>query len=169
MSPESVPAKQALKRAWILRWTGYSVFWVLLIGFKPGDLVVGLFAATVATWVSLKLLQPGALNMRAVDILRYSAHFLWQSVLAGIDVARRAFSPRLPLQPGFVRYSCRYPRGAARNAFAVFASLIPGTVVVEDAAESLLFHCVDTGQPIAAQLAREESEVLRLLSGEPAS
>jgi len=169
MSSEFTAGTQALKRGWILRWAGYFVFWVLLIGFKPGDLVVGLFAATVATWVSLKLLQPGALNMRAVDLLRYSAHFFWQSVVAGIDVARRAFSPQMPLQPGFVRYSCRYPRGPARNAFAVFTSLMPGTVVVEDAAGSLLYHCLDTSQPVAAQLAREETEVSRLLPGERAS
>lgn len=169
MSPERTPASQSLNRAFVLRWTGYFVFWVLLIGFKPVDLVVGLLAATVATWVSLKLLQPGALNMRAVDLLRYSAHFFWQSVLAGIDVARRAFSPRMRLQPGFVRYSCRYPRGPARNAFAVLSSLMPGTVAVEDTADSLLFHCVDTGQPVAAQLAREEAEMLRLLPKESSS
>jgi multicomponent Na+:H+ antiporter subunit E len=169
MSPERTAASQSRNRAFVLRWTGYFVFWVLLIGFKPVDLVVGLFAATVATWVSLKLLQPGALNMRAVDLLRYSSHFFWQSVLAGIDVARRAFSPRMRLQPGFVRYSCRYPRGPARNAFAVLSSLMPGTVVVEDTADSLLFHCVDTGQPVATQMAREEAELFRLLPKESSS
>jgi len=158
--------EQQATSTWLLRGVCYFAFWVLLIGFKPVDLVVGLFAATMATWTSLKLLRPNVLKFRVADLLRYSVHFLWQSVAAGVDVARRAFSPHLPLQPGFVRYSCRYPRGATRNAFAVLTSLMPGTVPVEDAQGSLLYHCLDTSQPIAAQLAREEAEVFRLLPGE---
>jgi multicomponent Na+:H+ antiporter subunit E len=167
MSFESATAGQAMKRAWVWRWAGYFAFWVLLIGYKPLDLAVGLVAATTATWASQKLLPPGSFGIRASDLPRYFVHFLWQSVVAGIDVARRAFSPQIPLHPGYVRFVCRYPQGPARNAFASLTSLMPGTVPVEDASASLLYHCLDTRQPIAEQLAREEVEVSRLLTNEP--
>ena len=88
---------------------------------------------------------------------------MWQSVLAGIDVARRAFDPRLPLKTGFVVYPVRYPRGPARNAFASLTSLLPGTVPVRDDAQGLLYHCLDVEQPVAEQLAAEEEAVSRAL------
>ena len=167
MPAESTLASRAKIGAWIVRWAGYFAFWVLLIGLEPADLAVGLFAVTVATWVSLVLLPPGMLKLRASGLPRYFVHFMWQSVVAGIDVARRAFSPRLPVQAGFVSYSSRYPRGAARSFFASLTSLTPGTLAVKDDSESLLYHCLDSAQPVAAQLAREEAEVSRLLPFEP--
>jgi multicomponent Na+:H+ antiporter subunit E len=169
MPAESTSASRTSVRAWIVRWAGYFAFWVLLIGIEPADLAVGVFAATFATWASLVLLPPGMLKLRASDLPRYFVHFMWQSVVAGIDVARRAFSPRLPLQPGVVSYSCRYPRGAARNVFASVTSLTPGTLAVEETPEGLSYHCLDISQPIAVQLAQEEVQVSRLLPCDPAA
>lgn len=169
MPADSTSASRASTGAWIVRWGGYFAFWVLLIGLEPADLAVGLFAATLATWASLVLLPPGMLKLRASDLPRYFVHFVYQSVVAGIDVARLAFSPRLTLEPGFVSYSCRYPRGVARSFFASATSLMPGTLPVEETPEGLVYHCLVIGQPIAAQLAREEEEMSRLLPCEPAA
>ena len=44
--------------SWISRGVGYFALWVLLIGFKPVDLLVGLVAVAAATWTSLALLPP---------------------------------------------------------------------------------------------------------------
>ncbi|MGA9819917.1 MAG: hypothetical protein WBQ54_23770, partial [Pseudolabrys sp.] len=45
--------------------------------------------------------------------------FLYQSIVAGVDVALRALNPRLPLQPGFVIYPMRLPPSAADDATAL--------------------------------------------------
>jgi multicomponent Na+:H+ antiporter subunit E len=169
MPTESTSASRPSIRGWIVRWAGYFAFWVLLIGLEPADLAVGSFAATLATWVSLVLLPPGMLKLRASGLPRYFVHFMWQSVVAGIDVARQAFSPRPTLQAGFVSHPSRYPRGAARNFFASVTSLTPGTLAVEETPEGLLYHCLDISQPIAVQLAQEEAQVSRLLPCEPAA
>jgi multicomponent Na+:H+ antiporter subunit E len=87
--------------------------------------------------------------------------FLWKSVVAGWDVARRALDPRLPLRTGFVSYPARF-RGPARNAFASYSSLLPGTLPVEDDGETLIYHCLDIGQPVAAELAVEETALARV-------
>ena len=79
-------------------------------------------------------------------------------MLAGIDVARRALAPGMPLKTGFVAYRTGLPRGAARNAFATVTSLLPGTVPAEDDDSGILYHCLDTAQPVAEQLATEERE-----------
>lgn len=162
-----VPAAGHLARAAIARGAGFLALWVVLIGVHPVDLVVGLIAAAAATWTSLRLAPPGAGRVRYSTLPGFALHFVWQSLVAGWDVARRAFDPRLPLQPGFVEYPCGFEPGAARNAFASYTSLLPGTVPVEDDDEGLLYHCLDVGQPIAAQLGAEEAVLARALGRSP--
>jgi multicomponent Na+:H+ antiporter subunit E len=157
----------SLLRAAFLRWVGYLALWIALIGLDPLDLVVGELAAVVATWASLRLLPPGAHPVRPAALPRLVLRFLGQSVSAGIDVARRAFSPSMPLKPGFLQYPTNYRRGPARNAFASITSLLPGTLAVRDDEEGLLYHCLDLDQPVAAELASEEADVSRALPGAP--
>jgi multicomponent Na+:H+ antiporter subunit E len=142
-----------------MRWVGYLALWIALIGVDPLDLVVGGFAAAVATWASLRLLPPGAQPVRLAALPGLALRFLWQSVSAGIDVARRAFLPSMPLQPGFIEYRTGYRRGPSRNVFASITSLLPGTLVVRDDEQGLLYHALDLSQPVADQLAAEETAV----------
>jgi multicomponent Na+:H+ antiporter subunit E len=160
--------KSSLIRAIAWRGAAYLGLWIILIGFDPLDLAVGVLAAAAATWVSLRLLAPGTHPVRLAALPRFALVFLGQSVSAGIDVARRAFALRVPLQPGFVLYSTRYRRGSpARNAFASLSSLFPGTVAVRDGEEGLLYHCLDVGQPVAAELAAAEAAISRVLPEVP--
>jgi multicomponent Na+:H+ antiporter subunit E len=88
-----------------------------------------------------------------------------QAVIAGVDVARRALDPRLPLRAGFVTYSPRLPPGIARDAFCALASLMPGTLPADTGADgTLLVHCLDIGQPAVEQLALEEARFMRALA-----
>lgn len=137
--------------------------WVVLIGLDPVDLAVGVAAAAAATWTSVRLLPPGSHRLRLAALPRLGLRFLWQSVVAGVDVARRAFDPRLPLRTGYVVYPVRFPRGPARNTFASVTSLLPGTVPADDNDEGLLYHCLDIGQPVLEQLATEEREFAKAL------
>lgn len=156
-----------LLRAIVLRWLGYLSLWIALIGLDPLDPVVGALAAAVATFVSLRLLPPGAHPVRPAALPRLLLRLLGQSVSAGNDVARRAFSPSMPLRPGFLQHPTNYPRGPARNAFASITSLLPGTLTVRDDERGLLYHCLDLGQPVAAKLAADEALVSRALPMEP--
>jgi multicomponent Na+:H+ antiporter subunit E len=151
------PGRAALGRGMVL-----LGFWIVLIGTGPADLAAGVVTAAAATWASLRLAPPGWMRVRVAALPAFALRFLWQSVAAGVDVARRAFDPRLPLRPGFVRYPARRPGGAARAAFASYSSLLPGTVPVEDDGEVLLYHCLDIVQPVAAQLAVEEAAFARV-------
>ncbi|MCX7890770.1 MAG: Na+/H+ antiporter subunit E [Burkholderiales bacterium] len=141
------------------RFLGFAALWVVLVrGVAPADLAVGVLAAAVATWASLRLLpaEAGRVNLGALALRL--PRFLWQSVVAGVDVARRALAPGVPLRLGFVGYRTGFARGAARNAFATITSLMPGTVPVDDTEAEISYHCLDVGQPVAAQLAAEERE-----------
>ena len=143
-------------RAALARGVGFFAFWVILIGFSPADLVVGLIAAAAATWTSLRLLAPQPGRVRLTALLSLIPHFLWKSVVASVDVARRALDPRLPLRPGFIAYRVGFAPGPACNVFAAITSLMPGTVPCADEDGALVYHCLDVGQPVVEELAEEE-------------
>jgi len=140
-----------------LRGLSYFVFWVLLMpSAKPEDLAVGAIAAALATHVSLRLLPPEAGRLRFISFVMLVPHFLWQSVLAGFDVARRVFDPKLPLNPGLVKFESGFPPGLARNTFASITSLLPGSVPTGVEADAIVYHALDVAQPVVDQLAEEE-------------
>jgi len=151
-----------MKTTW--RAGAFFVLWVVLIGTSPSDLIAGVLVAAAATWTSIALLPPGPQRVRLIGMLPLIPHFLWKSVIAGWDVARRALDPRLPLHTGFVSYPAQF-RGPARNAFASYTSLLPGTLPVEDDGETLLYHCLDIDQPVAAELASEETALVQVIGG----
>jgi multicomponent Na+:H+ antiporter subunit E len=137
---------------------GLGVLWLVLAGGNPVDLAPGAVAALAATWVSLHFLPPGAISVRPASLAGFTFHFLRQSMVAGVDVARRALDPRLPLHPGFVAYQPGLPPGPSQNMFTTLMSLLPGTVPTGPAPGSgLLIHCLDVEQPITEQLAAEEA------------
>jgi multicomponent Na+:H+ antiporter subunit E len=152
----------------VVRAVGFFVLWIMLTGDNPADLVAGVAAVLAATWISLRLLPPGRSRWRPASVARLVVRFLYQSVIAGADVARRALDPRLPLTPGFVVYPVSLPPGPARNVFTTLMSLLPGTVPVgADARNQLLVHCLDVEQPVTAQLAAEETVFARVIVEAP--
>jgi multicomponent Na+:H+ antiporter subunit E len=164
MTPTSSGIEMA--RSILFRASGYLILWLVLFGDDPSDLAVGALAAGAATWLSLWLLPPGDIRLRLLPLLRFALRFLGQSIVAGADVARRALAPALPLNPGFVTYPVRSAAGVRRNTFTTLMSLLPGTVPVgEDRDGVLVIHCLDTRQPVAAQLTAEEAMLIQVIGG----
>ena len=142
------------------------VIWCVLTGGGAADLMAGAVATLAAVWTSLHLLPPGNSHVRPSALSGLVLHFLWQSVVAGVDVARRALHPRLPLHPGFVVYPTGLPPGTALNMFTSLISLLPGTVPTGSAENGrLLIHCLDVEQPVTGQLAAEEALFTRVIGG----
>ena len=151
----------------VVRLLVFLGIWFVLYGPDVAGLLVGTGAAIVATWTSLRLLPPGAFRPRLGSLFILALRFLWESVVAGIDVARRALEPRLPLRPGFVTYPIRMRPSPARSAFLSMASLLPGTLPTGlDETGAVVVHCLDTEQPVAAQMAAEEALLIRALGAE---
>jgi multicomponent Na+:H+ antiporter subunit E len=87
-------------------------------------------------------------------------------VLAGLDVARRALAPRMRLAPGLVHYRPQLPPSDARSLFQAMTSQMPGTIPSgTQPSGAIAYHCLDASQPVAEQLAEEESRLLDALGG----
>ena len=92
-------------RAAVLRGVAYLALWLVIAGGDAEDLVPGLGAAALAAWASLRLMPPDPVggSVRWLAALRLFARFVRVSVVAGLDVARRALAPRMRLAPGYVQ------------------------------------------------------------------
>lgn len=141
----------------------FLCLWLVLAGANPGDIPAAAAAIAAATWTSLHLLEPSSSRRSPRAIVRLALLFLYHSVVAGVDVAGRALSPRLPLQPGFVAYPTRLSRGVRQNVFTTLTSLLPGTVPTGEESGQIIYHCLDVTQPVLADLAAEEAALVRAL------
>ena len=161
---DSVTRLDSPYRSALLRGACFFTLWLVLMqSLKLSDMAIGAGATGVATWLSLRLLPPASGSLRFGSLLLLLPHFLWQSVQAGVDVARRAFTPALPLQPGIVSCPLGFGPGLARNTFATITSLLPGTVSCDQVDGALVYHCLDTDQPVVEQLWEEERLLARAL------
>jgi multicomponent Na+:H+ antiporter subunit E len=142
--------------AW--RGAAFLGLWLVLSGGGLAGLAFGLPAAALAARASLRLLPPGRGALRPGPALRLALDSLRAALAAGLDIARRAFDPRLPIRPGMVAVPLHLPPGPGRDGFRLLASLQPGSLPVGlDAAGRLLVHALDTGQPVAAEMQAAEA------------
>jgi multicomponent Na+:H+ antiporter subunit E len=147
-----------------VRFLLFLALWLVFDEGRLAGLVIGLPAAALSAWLSLRLQPASRIGLRPGACLSFGWHFIRNSVVAGGDVALRAFHPKLPLQTGFVTCDCRIPTGPGRDFFLALSSLMPGSLPVEEGEGGLVvLHCLDTRQPQAAQMADNEARLRRAL------
>ena len=61
----------------------------------------------------------------------FVAVFLWEVLLANLDVAYRILHPRMPIRPGIVKVRTALESATARSVLANAITLTPGTLTVE--------------------------------------
>lgn len=127
----------------------FSLLWWALTEGEPawGVGAPVILLATVAAW---RLRLPGRVRLSLAGTLRFLPYFVWQSLRGGVDVARRALDPRLPLDPALLVYRLRLPPGPARVFLADVVSLLPGTLSAELAGDRLRLHVLDRASAPAA-------------------
>lgn len=161
MSP-SDNISAGMPRAAAVRAALFLAFWLMISGWGLTDLPLGIAAVCGAVWTSLRLLPPKRSHLRFASLVALLANFFRQSLASGVDVALRALKPSMKLKPGFIACPLRLPAGAQRNAFCALSSLMPGTLPTgTDQQGALLVHCLDTSQPVAANLRAEELLFIR--------
>ena len=156
-----MPAPGNPVRAILVRGAGFLAFWIVLIGADASHLAVGLVTAAAATWVSLRLLPAGSIRAHPPALPALALRFVWLSVVAGCDVARRALDPRMPLRPGS-DLSGTLPPGPARIVFTRSPACFPGPSR-RRRRRSPPLPLPGREQPVASQLAAEEAMLSRTL------
>ena len=138
-------------------WLQFAVLTAVFVAFSGIGVEQALFgavAAALAVSVNRRLAIPSTEGLHLMGMLRFIPYFLRISFVGGIDVARRAIWPSMPLRPGFMDYPLRLdPLGPAAAFFAAVISLIPGTLCVEHEGEpTVLVHVIDLQAGFDAEL-----------------
>ncbi|MCL7943501.1 Na+/H+ antiporter subunit E [Marinobacter sp. ATCH36] len=137
------------------------VWWAFTEGDRSG-IGFGLVIVILASFISLRLFPPGTARVRPLPFLLFMLFFIGRSVVAGIDVARRLLSPSLPVNPGYLTFYLSLPEGSPCWLLANTMSLMPGTLSVSLDGTRLDLHCLDTRDPVEADLKAVEQKIARV-------
>lgn len=137
-------------------------WWALAEGRMPDGPGTVVVAATLiaAVVTGLRMAAPATWVLRPAGLAPFVAFFVAQSVGGGVDVARRALSPRGESAPAMFDFRTELPAGAPRALFIAFVSVMPGTLVAGDLGDGLVrVHVIDGRRPVAADLRRVEGHI----------
>ena len=137
-----------------------AALWWALTGGEPSSWLIGAPSIIVAL-VSIRLLsgpreQP---SISPLGLIRFVPFFLLRCFTAGLDVALRALSARMSLNPGWIEYRARLPAGAPRVAFINVICLLPGTLSADLVEDRVTLHLLDSQQDHTRELERVERAV----------
>jgi multicomponent Na+:H+ antiporter subunit E len=119
----------AVLRAGALRLLLFGALWTVLAGdWSHPQIAIVTVAGAVAASLLLWPHRGRRLRWRAVPSL--AGYFLWQSLMGGIDVARRVLSPSLPVSPDVIEYDSRIESRGGQVLFVWMIGLMPGTAGV---------------------------------------
>lgn len=127
-------------------------FWLLLSDERtPLMIGIGVAAAATITWLTGGFFAraiaeaPSPLltaPLRTWRMARYGVWLLGRVMMASAEVAWLVVHPRLPIEPGFVRFRTSLASPLARTTLANSITLVPGTLTVRVDGDEFLVHAL---------------------------
>lgn len=157
-------------RSAILRGVVLALLWVVLVEGDVGYFGYGVVAVPLVVAASLWLSPPrgGAgrpLRGRAVGWVRLVGWMLHRMFAGGVDVARRAVSRPVDIDPVEVRVPVAL-HGAARSFALALFNLTPGTIVMEVGNDAAVIHALSTDLDVVGTWAQLEGRVAAAMGRE---
>jgi multicomponent Na+:H+ antiporter subunit E len=132
--------------------TALGALWIVLARGELSSFAFGLPFIVVAAFLAGRQV-PISGRRRLMPAVRLAVFFLGRCMVAGIDVARRAFGPRDAIRPGLVDYRFTVARGAPRALLASIVTLLPGTMSTAIEGDLLRLHVLDTRLDVVGEVA----------------
>lgn len=161
MQQQSVYASpRARVVAFVKRVPLFALIWWLLTEGQSDAWSMGVWLVLAVAALSVSLAPPAGWSL--FGILRFIPFFARYSLVGGIDVAKRAFSRHMALQPAIIEYPLRLSLPHSRLFMAGVISLLPGTLTAEVKDDKLWIHVLDQGNDIHGELEILERRVASL-------
>lgn len=142
----------------------FLAVWLILTGGRPDGLPFGIAAALGATVILRAMAPAGERPLRLSRVMPLVPGFLKRSWQGSVDVAWRAFHPRMPLNVGWIVQSADLPAGTPRVILGGEMALLPGTLPAGTRGGRFLVHCLDVEQPVREQFCDEEKRIRRIVA-----
>lgn len=136
--------------------------WWLIAQGQPEAWLVGLPAVGFATFASMRLGNAARPQLAIGRLPGFAVLFLRESVLGGIDVARRTLAPTLRIKPGFRTYHLQLRDPRARVLLVNCISLLPGTLAADCQGDRVELHLLDANENPDPQIRRLERAIAGL-------
>lgn len=145
-------------RTTLVKFVALLAFWFALSGRTDALFVVfGVVTAAVVTLVTRRItsssLQPDgdrlALAQIPLAFVRALSFAVWMAgriLVASVQLAVIALSPRMPLEPCTIRFRTDLHRPLARTTLANAISLVPGTLTVDIDGAEIVVHALSPHQ-----------------------
>lgn len=143
-----------------------AFFWWILTGHDYQSWFVGVPAVLLSLWVRMHMTQSESWCVDVFKIFPFLLYFLIQSVSSGVDVIKRAFHPKLPLKPAFIRYPLKLKTDVSRVFFANVISLLPGTFSANFTDDTVEVHVLDESLPNERNLQALEVKIAEVFCEE---
>lgn len=150
--------------AFVKRALLFSLIWWLLTEGQSGAWGMGVWLVLIGAALSVSMAPPVGWSL--LGLLRFIPFFVRYSLVGGVDVARRAFSQRMALQPAIIEYPLTLTLPQSRLFMVGVISLLPGTLTAEVQGDKLWVHVLDQGNDIKGDLQMLERRVASLFRHE---
>jgi len=147
-------------RSILLRLVTFLLIWWVLTNGMTSSWWFGAPAILLALITSIALLPP--MHLVWYECIRFIPFFLKNSLSGGIDVAWRAFHPRLPIAPDLIEYPLRLPPGLSQVFMANTVNLLPGTLSAALERNIMKVHVLDCQKDFLGELEAVEQHVARI-------
>lgn len=147
------------------------LIWLLTAGFGIAEVILGGVSALILSLI----ISPHVNYSFDIKIIRriiqfifvYIPLFLYQLVLANIDMAYRVLSPSLPINPRIVKVPTQLKGDFTKLVLANSITLTPGTLSMDVEEDGVLVHWVnasgETGADYQKQISQSFEKVLGVI------
>lgn len=140
-----------------------ALLWWALTGGASSSWLIGIPVIVSAAVLAMRLAgHRGLPRLSALGVIRFVPFFFIRCLTAGLDVARRALSRQMLLEPALVDYRTSLPAGSAQVAMVNVLSLLPGTLAADLEQDRLRVHVLDKGQNFQREIYEVERAVARI-------
>lgn len=141
-----------------------AVWWILTEG-DTRYWYYGLAAGALATALSLRVAPPAPARRgrRPWEVPALAGWFLWSAVRGGVDVARRAITPRMPISPHTIRVpATTVPGSVGRRVGLWMVNLMPGSLSVDEGDDWVELHVLSSDLDPGASWAELDRRLSRI-------
>lgn len=145
-----------------------SFIWVALTGsMYYSNFVFGYLLGFLTLWVMNQNEEDKRYFNRVPKIIGFVFYFLYEMIMANLQVAYDVITPKYFFKPGIVRFPLNASSDLEINLLSMFISLTPGTILldVSEDKKSIFIHVMylESKEKFVARMRNSERKILEII------